>query len=254
MSESYPEENSIPPVFEIDEDTASPTEDVGRPEYIPGKFWDAEAGNTRVEALANSYAELERKLSGGIQNPQEFEYDVITDTPVDDELNPIAPYDIDTSHGAFDRSPEIDSLLQEAGLSQDQAQLVYDLAAHVLMPAVSEMANGQTVDAEESRLQAHFGGVERWQEVRRQLSNWGKRHLSEDAFDALSSTHDGVLWLYRLMHAEEPSMLRGESVVESTDEGSLRKIIRDPRYWRDRDTSLVRRVSEGFRRLYPDGS
>lgn len=35
-------------------------------------------------------------------------------------------------------------------------------------------------------------------------------------------------------------------------EGELRNLMRDPRYWRDHDGDLVRRVTDGFRRLYPE--
>lgn len=50
-------------------DTTTTTTDEGttgddkpqRPEHIPEKFWDAEKGEIRVEELAKSYAELERK-------------------------------------------------------------------------------------------------------------------------------------------------------------------------------------------------
>lgn len=34
-------------------------------------------------------------------------------------------------------------------------------------------------------------------------------------------------------------------------EGRLRELMRDPRYWRDRDPGFVARVAAGFERLYP---
>ena len=34
-----------------------------RPEDVPEKFWDSEAGQLRVDALLKSYRELERRLS-----------------------------------------------------------------------------------------------------------------------------------------------------------------------------------------------
>jgi hypothetical protein len=34
-------------------------------------------------------------------------------------------------------------------------------------------------------------------------------------------------------------------------EGRLRELMRDPRYWRDRDPGFVARVASGFERLYP---
>jgi hypothetical protein len=32
----------------------------------------------------------------------------------------------------------------------------------------------------------------------------------------------------------------------------LHDMMRDPRYWRDRDPDFVARVTAGFRRLFPD--
>lgn len=37
-------------------------------------------------------------------------------------------------------------------------------------------------------------------------------------------------------------------------EEELRAMMRDPRYWRDRDPQVLNAVSEGFRKLYPEGS
>jgi len=34
------------------------------------------------------------------------------------------------------------------------------------------------------------------------------------------------------------------------EEQKLRELMRDPRYWRDKDPSVLGQVSEGFRRLY----
>ena len=36
-------------------------------------------------------------------------------------------------------------------------------------------------------------------------------------------------------------------------EAELRALMRDPRYWRDRDPQVVDAVSQGFRQLYPEG-
>lgn len=42
-------------------------------------------------------------------------------------------------------------------------------------------------------------------------------------------------------------------LVEQAEE-ELRAMMRDPRYWRDRDPQLLDAVSEGFKKLYPEGS
>lgn len=42
---------------------ANSTDQPQKPEYLEDKFWDAEAGQVRVEALAKSYGELQKKQS-----------------------------------------------------------------------------------------------------------------------------------------------------------------------------------------------
>ena len=39
----------------------------------------------------------------------------------------------------------------------------------------------------------------------------------------------------------------------SGDAADLHALMRDPRYWRDRNPDLIAKVTEGFQRLYPNG-
>ncbi|PIW30479.1 MAG: hypothetical protein COW30_02005, partial [Rhodospirillales bacterium CG15_BIG_FIL_POST_REV_8_21_14_020_66_15] len=95
------------------------------PDYLPAKFWDAEAGQARVEDLARSYAALERRLgaAGG---------DTVPDDP--------AGYRIAPAMEGLTPDPEVNARLMEAGFTQAQAQLVYDLAAEKLAPLVQDLA------------------------------------------------------------------------------------------------------------------
>ena len=34
-------------------------------------------------------------------------------------------------------------------------------------------------------------------------------------------------------------------------EQSLRKMMEDPRYWRDKDTAYINKITKGFEKLYP---
>lgn len=54
-----------PPVLPSDQKPAT------RPEHVPEKFWDAEKGEVKVEALAKSYAELEKAKSQTPPKPAE---------------------------------------------------------------------------------------------------------------------------------------------------------------------------------------
>ena len=43
-----------------------------------------------------------------------------------------------------------------------------------------------------------------------------------------------------------------EGQATSASEESLRKMMRDPRYWRERDPEIIQKVTKGFSRLYPE--
>lgn len=210
----------------------------GRPAGVPEKFWDGES--IRVDALLKSYLELERKLSTAPKAPE------IPDGP--------DGYCIACDHGLFDPDPEVNTRLHGAGFSSEQAQLVYDLAAERLVPMIMDLAAEFQADRELERLVAHFGGAEKWREVSRQLFAWGRKQLPPDALAGLSASYDGVMALYRMMQGNEPSPMKSaDAVAGAPGEPELRSLMRDPKYWRDKDPATVAKVTEGFRRLYPGG-
>ena len=56
-----------------------------------------------------------------------------------------------------------------------------------------------------------------------------------------------------MMQASEPALLdAGLSPAAEPDEDALTEMMRDPRYWRQRDPEFVARVTAGFRKLYGD--
>jgi len=68
--------------------------------------------------------------------------------------------------------------------------------------------------------------------------------------DNLSSSFEGVMALERMMKSEEPSLQRNTDTVSGLDEKELNAMMRDPRYWRDRDPAFVAKVTEGFQRMF----
>lgn len=222
-----------------------------RPADIPEKFWDAETGTLRVDALLKSYRELERRLSQRAAPPaadatpedlQRFRQAMgIPDTPDGYCIN--APHDLCCS------DPEVNRRLHAAHFSNAQAQLVYDLAAERLLPLIAEAAAQFEADRQREKLHAHFGGEERFRQVAAQLAAWGRAKLPAPVFEALSSTAEGVLALEQMMRREEPSLSRESAPPAAASEAELRAMMRDPRYWHTREPEFVRRVTEGFRRL-----
>ncbi|MCS7267597.1 MAG: hypothetical protein N2038_10390 [Geminicoccaceae bacterium] len=247
-------QNETPVVSPSDPtEAASPSN--GPPPGVPEKFWDPEAGAIRVEALLRSYLELERKLGRSLPLPQGPEDREARDRLLAALGRPEKPeeYEIRAVEGLIEPDPEINRRLHAAGFTQEQVQLVYDLALERLVPLVRELASEAAFLRERERLEAHFGGPERWREVARELKTWGEAHLEPEVFAALASSYRGVLALHRMMAGTEPRISGGGEGRETRlDEKALDQMIRDPRYWRDRDPEFVARVTEGFKALYGD--
>jgi hypothetical protein len=58
--------------------------------------------------------------------------------------------------------------------------------------------------------------------------------------------------MHQMMQAREPTVLQEASGAQGDiDEAALTRMMRDPRYWRERDPAFVAQVTDGFQRLYP---
>ena len=201
---------------------------------IPEKFKDPSTGELKVDSLLTSYSELEKKLSRTPAAPK---------SPDD--------YCIDCKHGYFDVDKELNKKLHEKGFTNEQVQIVYDLAAERLVPLVIQMAAEYSAEREIEKLVSHFGGEEKWRETSRQLLAFGQKSLPRDVLDALSSSYEGVISLYRMMRGEEPGLSRTpDAKASSQNELDLQSMMRDPKYWRDQDPSFINKVTEGFQKLY----
>ena len=205
-----------------------------RPANVPAKFWDPAKGEIRTDALLRAYQDLERRNSAPAK-PAE------PSVPASPDL-----YQINHSHPDLASSPVVNQRLHDAAFTQDQAQLVYDLAHECLMPLLEKA--GQQADL--GHLQQHFGGESRWQQIKPQLAAWGKKNLPADAYAALASSADGVKILHRLMASGEPSLGQAPAAAnEGATEEELKKMLQDPRYWKTRDPAFIAKVTNGFRRL-----
>jgi hypothetical protein len=222
-----------------------------RPEDVPEKFWDAETGRIRLDALVKSYRELERRLSQRAGPPA-------ADAPVEERARflrsigvPEGPdgYAIEPKHELCCADAEINQRLHQAGFSQPQAQLVYDLAAERLLPLIAEAAGQFETERQVEKLREHFGGEERFRRVAQQITAWGRSHLPAPVLEALSTTAEGVIALHRMMEGKEPGLAPRAEASSASDETELRAMMRDPRYWRTREPEFVKRVTDGFRRL-----
>ncbi|MEQ8966188.1 MAG: hypothetical protein RID91_10210 [Azospirillaceae bacterium] len=228
----------------------------GAPGEVPEKFRDPETGEIRVDLLLKSYLELERKLSGMVALPGPEMADGDRQRLMRAMGVPEGPdgYAVSADHGLFEPDEELNTRMHQAGFTPEQVQLVYDMAAERLVPLVEDMASGFEADQEIERLVAYFGGPDRWREVSRQMLAWAKKNLPAEAVDGLAASFDGVMALYRMMAAQaEPGALDPDTAGPGGDRDAVEALMRDPRYWRDKDPGVVAKVTEGFKRMYPEG-
>jgi hypothetical protein len=224
-----------------------------RPAGVPDKFWDRENGQIRTDALLKSYVELERKLGSMVPLPGDDDQEgherlrrALGVPAAADE------YRIEVRDELLTPTPELNSRLHEAGFTQEQAQLVYDLAAEHMLPLIDDVMGELHASRDAESLSKHFGGDAAWQNMARQIKTWGQANLAQDVYRTLAASYDGVLAMHQMMQAREPAVLQDTNAPQhEIDETTLTRLMRDPRYWRERDPAIVGQVTEGFRRLYP---
>jgi hypothetical protein len=218
--------------------TAAIDDRAARPSGVPEKFWNPEKRSIRTEALLKSYLELERKLGSVAHTPADG-------ADPDDQARLLSAFGVPDS-------PEQYQIEVHHELSEPDPQLVYDLAADHLVPLLDQAVGQLQAARETERLATRFGGEAAWRATAQQIKTWGQANLSPDVFETLASSYDGVLAIHQMMQAREPAVLNEANGPRSNlDEADLTRMMRDPRYWRERDPALVAQVTEGFQRLYP---
>lgn len=202
---------------------------------VPEKFLDKE-GNVNVNDLAKSYVALEKKLGA----------------PKEGIPGDAKGYKINLKNPLMMVDEKINERLFALGLTNEQVQGVYDIAADFIIPQIEAMTEQLSADKELKALEDEFGGAERFNEIARQLSAWGEKNLDTNTFNTLATSKDGIMTLYRMMQEkQEAPVMTGKSTLNAKDdEMTLRRLMQDPKYWKEQDPELVQRVERGFRRLY----
>lgn len=218
------------------------------PDGLPESFWDAEAGQVKVNDLIGSYSELSKfkteteskfaarpesadkyevKLPEGFQMPEGVEFKVDADNPLVKAVQETvfnaggSQADFEKLVGAF-----VQDTLMETQRAQETAQKEME-------------ALGQNAKV---RIEA--------------IETFAKANLSEAEAGALLdslTTKSAVEAVEKLISKAQGPQMNGAGAASSpqtVSEAELSSKMRDPRYWRDRDPAFVREVTEGFQKLY----
>ncbi|MBQ7409421.1 MAG: hypothetical protein IJV03_02550 [Alphaproteobacteria bacterium] len=216
-------------------------------EQIPEKFLN-ENGELNTDALVKSYCELEKKIGGMISVPNEN-----SDDDVKQKFNhaigvPDSANDYPKNNLFDDES--VREKFHQIGLTAKQVEQIYNIAEEFLQPTLSNLFQLQIETNAINELKNFFGSEQKMKDAMKEINAFGEKFLPKDAFDELCSTPQGIQGVYKMMQSMEPEVLTDESVNENLSDDDLRKMMQDPKYWRDHDSEYVRKIENGFRKLY----
>ena len=214
-----------------------------KPEGLPDKFWDEDAGEVRIESLVKSYIFLEKKFSNDDDTRTRFLKSAGVPKSHED-------YDVAIKDELFEPDMDLQKRLHDKGFTPEQVQEVYDLATDKMVPMILDMASEFQADREIERLIEKFGGEDKWREVSRQMLMFGQKNLPPQVLEGMSSSYEGILALYSMMQSGEPQTMGGGQSVSSNASKDLESMMRDPKYWREKDPAFIAKVTDGFKNLY----
>ena len=214
---------------------------------IPEKFLNKD-GTLNSDALLKSYAELERKIGTMVSVPTD---DSDADTRA--RFNRAIGVPNDSSqyptNDIFD-DENIREKFFEMGLTSSQVEKIYKIAEEFLSPVIADLFAVKNETNAMSELKEFFGSTEKMNDALRAINEFGTRFLPADAFDAMCASPQGIQGLYRMMQSMEPTVQTQKNSSENLTDSDLRRMMRDPKYWRDGDAEYVRKIENGFKKLY----
>ena len=214
---------------------------------IPEKFKN-EDGSLNSETLLKSYSELEKKIGSMITVPDDSadeasreKFNRALGVPEDISLYP--------NHDLFGNDSLKEKFL-DAGLSSKQVEKIYSIAEEYLRPTLSKVFDDANYAGEMSELKEFFGGEEKMRRAMNDIQTFGEKCLPQDTFDAMCSSAAGIRGIYNMMQSMDPSVETGASTDNELSDTALRQMMSDPKYWRDHDKEYVRKIENGFKKLY----
>jgi len=216
-------------------------------EKIPEKFLN-ENGTLNADALLKSYRELEKKMGAMISVPGEDADDAARARFMRAIGVPESAAEY-PSNALFD-DDELREKFHEMGLTSRQVEKIYSIAEEYLSPVLSDLFRMQNEVGAMAELENFFGSREKMNDALHAISAFGEKFLPSDAFEELCSTAQGIQSVYKMMQSMEPNVETDKSASEKLTDDDLRRMMRDPKYWRDADPEYVRKIENGFKKLY----
>ncbi|MBR4507364.1 MAG: hypothetical protein IKP24_02410 [Alphaproteobacteria bacterium] len=214
---------------------------------VPEKFQNDD-GTTNVDALLKSYNELEKKIGGMISVPHNDD-DKVTREKFNRAIGVPENADDYPKNDLFD-DESIKQKFHDMGLTSHQVEQIYSVAEEFLSPVITELFSVKNETDEISKLEKFFGSRDKMNDALSAINTFGEKFLPHDAFESLCSSASGIQGVYAMMQSMEPHIETNIDVQENLTDADLRRMMRDPKYWRDADPEYVRKIENGFKKLY----
>jgi len=213
-----------------------------RPEFIPEKFWDSEKHEPRLEAMAKSYAEMEKNFKNGKHKaPEGGKYDI---TPFADKV-------------AAD-DPVLSTYTEWAGKHGISQSAFEELASKVVEMGQAQQSQAKvSMQAERAKLgeqaDAIIESMVGWARGLVSGGAWTKEDFDE--FKVAGGTANGMRMLMRLRESYEGRVPLKDTIP--TDIGmsddELHAMIGDPKY-KTNEGGYRDKVERLFEKRYGNGS
>lgn len=218
-------------------------------EQIPEKFMNND-GTLNSDALIKSYRELERKIGTMVSVPTP-DADDATRTKFNRAIGvPEKSSEYPTCDLFDDDDVALREKFFEIGLTSTQVSKIYDIATEFLSPVLTDLFDMQNQNSAMNELKNFFGSNDKMNEALIAINTFGQKFLPHDAFDALCASPQGIQSVYKMMQSMEPVIQTEKNVSENLTDNDLRRMMRDPKYWRDHDSEYIRKIENGFKKLY----
>lgn len=216
---------------------------------VPDKFKNPETGELNVDDLLNSYLAIEKKIGSMISLP-------------DDENNPEQKekflkaigvpddYNEYPDNPVFEMSDDLKKKFREIGLNKNQVQELYQIANQFLEPVLQDVVNAKSELDEFNKLEKFFGSKEKMFDNLSAIQTWAEKYLPNDVLENLSCSSDGIEVLFNMMKSNEPALNINESKPDILSENELRDMMKSPKYWRDHNPEYVKKIEDGFKKLF----
>ena len=150
----------------------------------------------------------------------------------------------------FNLKKEIIKILHEKQIPDSMVDILTDIITEISLKYIKNIAEKYNSLQELMKLETFFGGEKNFNEVSKQITMWATKNLTPDLFNTLNTNYWGVISLYNMMRSyEDKTFIDQEFEKDFLTEKDLKAMMKNPKYWRDKDKNFIAQIDEGWKYL-----